>query len=91
MHTDKELLDKSVDLLRDKAEECVDLAKAQRNNADKQHEAAHKLEVLGTTLAHDAAAIRGEIDKKTEAPLPAVTTPSRPRAARIRFRSTTHR
>jgi hypothetical protein len=76
MQTDKELLDKSVDVLLDKAEECVDLAKAQRKNADKQHEAAHKLELLGNALAHDAAEIRGEIDKKLEAPLPAVTVPA---------------
>ena len=61
--TNKELLDKSVDVLLDKAEECVDLAKAQRKNADKQHVDAHKLELLGNALAHDAAEIRGEIDK----------------------------
>jgi peptidoglycan hydrolase CwlO-like protein len=70
MASDKVLLEKSVDALVDKANECVDLAKEQRKSADKQHDNARKLEVLGHALARDAAEIQSETDQQGDDEVP---------------------
>lgn len=56
------LLEKSHDALIEKADDCADLAKAQRASADKQHESACKLEKLSAALEADAAEIQEELD-----------------------------
>jgi hypothetical protein len=52
----------SLDILVNKAEKCATLAKAERGAADRQHENAHKLEVLGKALEREAAVIDDELE-----------------------------
>ena len=85
----RKVLQKSLDVLVDKSEDCADLAKTQRADADKaqvsvdrQHESAHKLEKLSIALAQDAAEIKGELvlDELANPPRrdqPASDTPQR--------------
>lgn len=65
----KKLLERSVDVLLEKAEDCMDLAKSQRASADKQqegvdqqHAGARKLEELSNALVGDAVVIRDELE-----------------------------
>jgi hypothetical protein len=62
MNFEKEVLQKSVDVLMDKAENCLDLAKAQHKIADKQHDSADKLETIGHALEDDAVELKGELE-----------------------------
>jgi hypothetical protein len=61
MQIRKALLEKSLEVLLEKAGDCSDLAKAQRASADKQHESAHKLEKMGQALEDDAAELKNEL------------------------------
>lgn len=61
-------LQKAVDALVDRAEDCADLARALRAEADKaqlsvnrQHESAHRLEKLSLALTNEAVEIKGEL------------------------------
>jgi hypothetical protein len=72
----KAMLDKSVEGLIDKAEDCFDLAKAGHAQADSQHEVAatqhqnaekvdanaDRLETLGRALVGDALELKGEME-----------------------------
>jgi hypothetical protein len=76
MHSAKERLEKTVNALIDKAEDCFDLAKAQHKAADlqhvladKQHEnadkldtSADKLDTVGDALTNDAIELRGDLE-----------------------------
>jgi hypothetical protein len=62
MRSKKAILEKSHEVLIEKAEDLSNLAKAQRETADKQHESAHKLEKLGRALEADAAEIKSELE-----------------------------
>ena len=57
----KERLEKTLDVLVETAGDVSELAKVQRDSADKQHESAHKLERLSQDLAQDVANIKSEI------------------------------
>jgi hypothetical protein len=70
MSTKKAILEKSRDVLVDKAEDCSDLAKVQRASADKQHESAHKLEKLSRALEGDAAEIKEELERDAQEAAP---------------------
>jgi uncharacterized coiled-coil DUF342 family protein len=61
---------KSLDAMIDKADDCSDLARAQRASADKMHESsqkqhanAHKLEAVGEALIEEVAEIKTKLDK----------------------------
>lgn len=76
MRFEKKLLEKSVETLQAKAEDCFDLAKTQHDIADKQHEiadrqhasadnldnSADRLDALGHALQADAVEIKGETE-----------------------------
>lgn len=62
----KATLERSLNILIEKAADCSVLAKAQRASADKQHESAHKMEKLGEELIADAADIKDELNKDDE-------------------------
>jgi hypothetical protein len=47
MRFEKEIIQKSVRALMDKAKRCFDLAKSQHANADRQNAAADRIEALG--------------------------------------------
>lgn len=64
----KKMIKESVDGLSQKAVQCADLAKAQRQSANRQqagayqqHTEAHKLEKLGDELKKDVAEIREKL------------------------------
>jgi hypothetical protein len=68
----QELLEKTVDVLLDKAEDCLGLVKSQRASAerqqagaDEQQVSARKLEQLGQALAHNACDLKGELAKQS--------------------------
>jgi hypothetical protein len=61
MTIDKVLIQKSIGSLSDTAQECDQVARAQREGADKQHASAHKLELLSRTLKVDAAELRDDL------------------------------
>ena len=67
MTKDKELLEKSVDALIENAENCSELAQAQRATADKQHETAHKLAKVSKALVERAADIKDEMEAEKPA------------------------
>jgi hypothetical protein len=76
MGVKKELLEKSVENLLDKAEDCRDLAETQHDIANKQHDSAARqldnagklaasadaLDALGRELEADAVEIKGEME-----------------------------
>ena len=61
MPSKEAILEKSVHVLLDKAEDLAALADAQRISADKQHENAHKLEKLSHALENGAADLQGDL------------------------------
>jgi hypothetical protein len=67
VRTKKATLEKSLNILIEKAADCSELAKAQRASADKQHESAHKMEKLGEELIADATDIKDELNEDDEA------------------------
>lgn len=79
MGFEKTPLEKAAGALADKADECLTLANAQHETADKQqanvdaqHANADKLEVIGHVLEAQAVAIEGEkqiIASRTSPPL----------------------
>jgi uncharacterized damage-inducible protein DinB len=66
VRTKKASLEKSLDILIEKAADCSVLAKAQRASADKQHESAHKMEKLGDALIANAAEIKDELNEDAD-------------------------
>jgi hypothetical protein len=102
MHSEKALMDKSVDKILRNAADCFDLAETQQHVADKQHEvasrqhcsadeletSANKLEALGHALEADAAEIKGDTEVVTRGigVPPSPTAPST--ASALRARST---
>jgi len=57
------IIHKSIDTLRETAHSSSELAKVQRLTADKQHEGAHKLEILSTSLKKQATELQKELEK----------------------------
>ena len=67
--TEKALLEKSVEVIMEKAEDCLDLAKTQHEIADQQHaiadqqqDSADKLDTLGHALIAEAIDLKGEME-----------------------------
>jgi hypothetical protein len=67
MRIEKIVLEKSAERLLDKAEDCFDLAKIQKDEAGEQHKdadvldaSATKLIALGNSLEADAVEIKGD-------------------------------
>jgi hypothetical protein len=66
----KAALQKTVNALIQRADDCADLAHAQRTTADQQQESvdqhhanAHKLDMLSLSLVDDAVELNAEISK----------------------------
>jgi hypothetical protein len=73
----KDRLTKSLSDMSEKAEDCSELAKAERGNADEQHETsqvlherARRMEKLGHGLEADVANLKRELDMPPSAPKP---------------------
>ena len=55
----KTRLAQSAEALMAKAEECLDIAKAQHDSAEAQHDSADKLEAVVDSLLTEAAVLNG--------------------------------
>src|ERR1700726_1011234 len=63
MRFEKERLEKSVNALMDKAEDCFDLAKTQHKSADQQHDIADKQNKLAQEQHENANRLGTSADK----------------------------
>lgn len=63
MRFEMDRLEKSVGVLMDKAEDCLDLAKTQHATADQQHDTADKLDTLAKTQHEIADKQHASADK----------------------------
>ena len=77
----KNLVKQSIEILKNEAEKCFEVAQTQHNIADAQHACAEKLVILGSTLKEDAIELAEKLEKaETDKAIAAITS-FRPKAA----------